>query len=245
MTDSSSLTNDVALARDLVAAAGELLIALRNGDHRDCGARGDRAANDLILDRLKAARPDDFILSEEAVDDPRRCAARRVWIVDPLDGTREFAEGRDDWAVHVGLAVDGNAAAGAVALPVQGRVFDSVGRLAPRQPGPYRIAVSRTRAPAQATAAAAAIGAELVPMGSAGFKAMAVVAGRVDAYLHLGGQREWDSCAPVAVALGAGLHASRVDGSALTYNCFDTNMPDLLICRPELAAPLLQVLAAQ
>lgn len=240
MTEPASWTDDIALARAIAGEAGALLLALRSDDHRDCGARGDRAANDLILERLKQARPDDFILSEEAADDRARCSARRVWIVDPLDGTREYAEGRDDWAVHIGLAIDGLPAGGAVALPTHDRIFDSAG---PAVGGainrPPRIAVSRSRAPALAAAVAAAMGGELVPMGSAGFKAMAVVAGEVDAYLHLGGQREWDSCAPVAVALGVGLHASRIDGAELRYNCVDTSLPDLLICRRELAEPLL------
>lgn len=235
---------DVALARAIVAEAGALLLDLRRRDAGDCGPRGDRAANDLILRRLAEVRSDDFILSEEAADDRARCAARRVWIVDPLDGTREYAEGRDDWAVHVGLAVDGRAAAGAVSLPARARLFDSLGAATLPPPGRAPlIVVSRTRPPAIATAAAAAIGAAVVTMGSAGAKAMAVVAGEADAYLHLGGQHEWDSCAPVAVALGAGLHASRIDGTPLTYNCADTNLPDLLICRPELAALLLAALA--
>lgn len=246
MTDPTATAADIALARAVAEEAGALLLDLRRGDPGDCGARGDVAANALILRRLADARPDDFILSEEAADDPARCAARRVWIVDPLDGTREYGEGRDDWAVHVGLAVDGRAAAGAVALPALDRVYDSRGGAVPsasaRRPV---IVVSRTRPPALATAAAAAIGADVRAMGSAGAKAMAVVAGEADAYLHLGGQHEWDNCAPVAVARAAGLHASRADGAPLVYNCAQPLVPDLLICRAELAQPLLAALARQ
>ena len=90
---------------------------------------------------------------------------------------------------------------------------------------------------------AEALGAELVAMGSAGAKAMAVVLGHADIYAHSGGQYEWDSCAPVAVAKAAGLHVSRIDGSELRYNQPDPYLPDLLICRPELAAEVLRALA--
>lgn len=167
-----------------------------------------------------------------------------MWIVDPLDGTSEYAQGRDDWAVHVGLAVDGSPAAGAVAIPEAGQLFDSLSAVAATSSDlPIRIAVSRSRAPAIAERVGAAMDAQLVPMGSAGVKAMAVVQGTVDAYLHQGGQHEWDNCAPVAIALAAGLHASRTDGSNLVYNCADTLVPDLLICRPDLAARLLAALA--
>lgn len=235
----------MALARAAASEAGALLLTLQHDGLPDRGDRGDRAANDLILACLRAERPDDFILSEEAADDRTRCAARRVWIVDPLDGTREYGEGRDDWAVHVGLAVDGRPVAGVVALPPADELFDSLSATA--KPGPERkplIAVSRSRTPAIAERAAAAIGGELVQIGSAGVKTMAVLQGRVDAYLHTGGQHEWDNCAPVAIALAAGLHASRIDGTPLVYNCADTLIPDILVCRPDLAAPLLAALAA-
>ena len=180
------------------------------------------------------------MLSEEDRDDPARCAARRVWIVDPLDGTREYADGRDDWAVHVGLAIDGIAAIGAVALPAMGRTYatdDAPGL--PAIGAPPRMVVSRTRPPAIALAVAERIGAVLIGMGSAGAKAMAVVAGDADIYLHDGGQYEWDNCAPAAVAIAAGLHASRIDGSPLVYNCRDPLLPDLLICRTEWAEAVL------
>jgi len=240
--------NDAELARDIAIEAGALLKAIREGCDtcgKDLGDRGDRDANLLILKRLHDARPDDFILSEESHDDGLRCAARRVWIVDPLDGTRDYADRGPDWAVHVGLAVDGVPAEGAVAVPELGETFCTQGPhvLAPRKPGPLRMVVSRTRATDLVKRVAVALDAELVPMGSAGAKAMAVVRGDVDIYLHSGGQYEWDNCAPVAVALAYGLHASRIDGSALVYNCQDTFLPDLLICRPELAQRVLAAVA--
>lgn len=241
---------DAALARTVALEAAALLRALclsGSCSGTELGARGDGDANALILDRLKAARPLDFILSEEAADNPDRCAERRVWIVDPLDGTREFCEGLEDWAVHIGLAVDGVAVTGAVALPATGQVFtsDDPPRPLAALPLPPRMVVSRTRPPEIALSVAAAIGATLVPMGSAGAKAMAVVDGRAEIYLHAGGQYEWDNCAPVAVARAAGLHCSRIDGSTLVYNRRDPLLPDLLICRPALAAAVLASISAQ
>ncbi|WP_431469960.1 3'(2'),5'-bisphosphate nucleotidase CysQ [Sphingosinithalassobacter sp. LHW66-3] len=238
--------NDHELAASIAAEAGALLLRLqREGTAGSAlGAAGDRQANALILKRLRAERPDDAILSEESPDDLARCDARRAWIVDPLDGTREFADCRDDWAVHVGLSVDGAAAVGAVALPALDTVL-STGTPLPLPPGnhPPRLLVSRTRPPAEAARVAQAIGAELVPMGSAGAKAMAVVRGTGDIYLHSGGQFQWDNCAPVAVALAVGLHASRLDGSPLVYNGAERAIPDLLICRREWAEPVLEALS--
>lgn len=236
------------LAAQLAAEAGDLLLAIRAEgaeSGRTLGERGDLEANALLIDRLKMARPDDFILSEEARDDRARCAARRVWIIDPLDGTREYSEGRDDWAVHVGLAIDGEPACGAVALPARRQVFATgLPTAAAARDGGLRMVVSRSRAPAIAEAVAASIGAELVPMGSAGAKAMAVVAGAADIYLHAGGQYEWDNCAPVAVARAHGFHASRLDGSPLVYNCIDPLLPDLLICRKDILAQVSAAIAA-
>ncbi len=233
---------DTAIARQIADAAGALLLDLRarGGSGKALGDAGDHAANALILDRLRTLRPGDFVLSEEARDDAARCSARRVWIVDPLDGTREYAGGRDDWAVHVGLAIDGVAVIGAVALPAMGRTYATDdGPAAPSIGGAPRMVVSRTRPPAIAIAVAQRLGATTIGMGSAGAKAMAVVAGDADIYLHDGGQYEWDNCAPAAVALAAGLHASRIDGSPLVYNCRDPLLPDLLICRAELAEAVL------
>ncbi|NCP24161.1 MAG: 3'(2'),5'-bisphosphate nucleotidase CysQ [Erythrobacter sp.] len=237
------------LAARLAFEAGELLLALREESDlsgRALGEEGDRRANVLLMAALKNARPDDGILSEETRDTPERLDKSRVWIVDPVDGTREYGEGRPDWAVHVGLAIDGEPRLGAVALPGMAgqRVLRSDQPLL-RDPTTCRprMVVSRSRPPAEAEKAAAAIDAEIVPMGSAGAKAMAVVRGAAEIYLHSGGQHEWDSCAPVAVALGHGLHCSRLDGSPLRYNARDTYLPDLLICRPELARPILDAIA--
>lgn len=234
------LAADIDLAAALAERAGALLLALRREvglAGRALGDAGDARANALLMAALAEARPDDALLSEESADDRARLAARRVWIVDPLDGTREYSEGRDDWAVHVALSIDGHAAAGAVAIPARGEVWRSdMARPAPA--APPRLVVSRSRAPEVAGRVAATLGAELLPMGSAGAKAMAVLRGEAAAYLHAGGQHEWDSCAPAAVALGAGLDATRLDGSPLRYNQADTYIPDLLISRPEWTARL-------
>ena len=241
---------DVAFAAELAHGAGELLIKLRAelgfADPKALKAAGDRQADDYLLGRLAAERPGDAVLSEEGKGESGRVGtvrldADRVWIIDPLDGTREYAEeGRDDWAVHVALWQRGlGLTASAVALPAQSVTLrtDETYAVPEARPAVPRIAVSRTRPPAAAEAAAAALGAELVPMGSAGAKVMAVVAGTVDAYVHAGGQFEWDSAAPVAVALASGWHASRIDGSPLRYNNSDPYLPDLLVCRPDLAGP--------
>jgi 3'(2'), 5'-bisphosphate nucleotidase len=244
----SALAADHALARELAGDAGRLLLELRNGwsgDPAQLRAEGDRRSNELLLARLRERRPGDGILSEESPDDSIRLGLSRVWIVDPLDGTREFGEiPRDDWAVHVALWVDGSLVAGAVARPARGDVLatDLPPRVPDRAPGPLRLAVSRSRPPAFVTALAEHLDAELVPMGSAGIKATAVVDGVVDAYVHAGGQYEWDSAAPVAVAAASGLHTSRIDGSALTYNQEDPLLPDLIIARPEVAVTLLEAI---
>jgi len=235
---------DAALAASIASEAGELLLALRAqmADPAERKAEGDARANVLILDRLHEHRPTDAIMSEESADDLTRLGRERVWIVDPLDGTREFGEdGRDDWAVHVALALDGTAAVGAVALPALGSVYatDPTPALTPRRPGPVRLVVSRTRPPEVTERLREALDAELVPMGSAGAKTMAILRGEVDVYAHAGGQYQWDSAAPVAVAAAAGLHVSRLDGSPLRYNEAERSLPDLLICRPEHAEQVL------
>lgn len=233
-------------------AAGELLLGLRaeaatGTSAWTLGDEGDERANHRLLELLHAEHADDAILSEESADDPRRLEADRVWIVDPLDGTREFTErGRVDWAVHVALWERGpGVRTGAVALPAQDRVLATSQRLVvPERDGrPLRIVVSRTRPPAAARRVADALGAELVALGSAGAKAMAVVTGDVDAYVHAGGQYEWDSAAPTAVAAAAGLHVSRLDGSPLEYNRRDPWLPDLVVCRAELADDILTAAA--
>jgi len=242
---------DVEVAAAAARAAAAVLTGLREEGRltgRELGDAGDAAAQAAIAGVLAEQRPDDAVFSEEAVDDRRRLTADRVWIVDPLDGTREYGEApRPDWAVHVALwsagerGVGGDLVAGAVALPALGEVL--VTDPAPVVPSPGggrpRIAVSRSRPPAVAATAAAALDAELVPMGSAGWKVTAVVRGEADAYVHAGGMYQWDSAAPVAVARAAGLTAVRLDGSALVYNGPDAWLPDLLVCRAELTDRLL------
>ena len=239
--------NDTELARQIAESAGRLLVDLRQSGlltGKPLGKLGDELANRFILQALRTHRPEDAILSEEEKDSAARLSARRVWIVDPLDGTREYGEGRADWAVHVALAIDGVATVGAVALPGLPLTLASDETLArARHSGKLRIVVSRTRPAREATAVAEALGAELVPMGSAGAKIMAVVRGEADIYLHSGGQYEWDSCAPVAVARAAGLHVSRLDGGALQYNQANTYMPDLLVCPAELAERIVTLTA--
>jgi len=246
------IDSDHVLARTLAVEAGRLLLGLRRESaaltEKERGRAGDHASHDLLLERLAARRPGDAVLSEEGQDDQARLAARRVWIIDPLDGTREYSElGRDDWAVHVALWQDGKLAAGAVALPARSVVYatgqpPSVSQAQYVAGDPIMVAVSRTRPPALLGRLAAELPLELVPMGSAGVKTMAVLAREADVYLHGGGQYEWDSAAPVAVATAAGAHASRLDGSPLRYNQPDPLLPDLLVCRPALRDPLLGAL---
>ncbi|MEV8507490.1 3'(2'),5'-bisphosphate nucleotidase CysQ [Actinoplanes sp. NPDC051475] len=264
--------NDSAFARWLADRAGQVLLQVREdmgySDGKALKAAGDKAAHDLLRTELARWRPADAVLSEEddhsrvawqdgehGIVRPDRLDASRVWIVDPLDGTREFSEeGRTDWAVHVALwTADCSSpsclSAGAVAIPAQHRTLATDHPpaypplpLAATTGGPIRIAASRTRPPAFVTALAEDIGAELVPMGSAGVKIAAVINGEADAYVHAGGQYEWDSAAPVAVASATGLHTSRIDGSELKYNQADPKLPDLVVCRKDLAPRLLAAL---
>jgi 3'(2'), 5'-bisphosphate nucleotidase len=244
--------DDDALARDLAAEAGERLLALRaaGGDPAELRRRGDRMSHEFLCSMLARRRPGDAVLSEEGADDPRRLSARRVWIVDPLDGTREFAEpGRTDWAVHVALWEAGELTAGAVALPAQSRTLSTSTPVhndppVAAEPPKLRVTVSRTRPPDFAQQLAGDLGATLLPLGSAGAKAAAVICGEADAYVHSGGQYEWDSAAPVAVATQAGLHCSRIDGSALSYNQDQPSVPDILICPARLADLLLAAISA-
>ena len=238
---------DAELAAHLAEIAGRILLDVRESgmfEGKALGKAGDATANEFLCHAIRSARPDDGLLSEEEKDDTARCSISRVWIVDPVDGTREYGEARTDWAVHVALSIDGKAQIGAVALPGLDLVLRS------DQPSPLheaaerpRFVVSRTRPAKEAQAVCEKMGGELVGMGSAGAKAMAVVRGEAEIYLHSGGQYEWDSCAPVAVAAAHGLHCSRIDGSPLVYNREDTYMPDLLICRPEYAEEALRHIA--
>lgn len=234
---------DTELATNLAVRAGRLLRELRRGplQGKELGQAGDELSHRELTRALAVARPSDTVLSEEGTDDPRRPAADRVWIVDPLDGTREYGlRGHTDWAVHVALWQRGRGITdAAVAQPALDAVYTTSGATATRRHGPMRILVSGSRPPAFAGAVAASLDAELATMGSAGAKAMAVLRGEADAYLHAGGQWEWDSAAPVGVAVAAGLHASRIDGSPLAYNQPNPYLPDLLICAPRYAAAVL------
>jgi 3'(2'), 5'-bisphosphate nucleotidase len=239
--------SDDDVAARLATAAGKLLLEIRTelaeASEVERKAAGDKRSHDFLMEALATERPGDAVLSEEGADDPVRLAAERVWIVDPLDGTREFSElGREDWAVHVALWQSGHLVAGAVALPVQGITLAT-----PTVPAPPatadkpRIVVSRTRPPAIALAVRDALDGTLLEMGSAGAKVASVIRGLSDIYVHAGGQYEWDSAAPVAVARAAGLHTSRIDGSPLAYNQPDPLLPDLVVCRPEFADAVLAV----
>jgi 3'(2'), 5'-bisphosphate nucleotidase len=247
-----TVSEDDRLAGDLAAEAGQRLLTLRErgGDADSLRRDGDRLSHEFLAAELARLRPGDAVLSEEGKDDPVRLSCDRVWIVDPLDGTREFGEaGRSDWAVHVALWERGRLTAGAVALPAQGSVLSTADPKAARNGtatanGQLRFVVSRTRPPEFVQRLADQAGAVLLPLGSAGAKAAAVICGNADAYVHSGGQYEWDSAAPVAVALAAGLHTSRIDGSQLSYNQARPWMPDILICPAELASMLLGAISS-
>ena len=240
--------NDHELAARLATDAGLLLLGVRTelagAPAAQRKSEGDRRSHDFLMAQLARERPADAVLSEEGADDPVRLRSQRVWIVDPLDGTREFSEpGRDDWAVHVALWENGQLVAGAVALPAVGVTLATpTVPVPPEPPQTPRILVSRTRPPAVAVRVCDALGGELVEMGSAGAKVAAVVTGGAEIYVHAGGQYEWDSAAPVAVARAAGLHTSRIDGTPLQYNRADPLLPDLLVCRPQYAGPALAAL---
>jgi 3'(2'), 5'-bisphosphate nucleotidase len=243
------ISDDDLLAADLAAEAGRRLLALRDrgGDPDALRRDADRRSHEFLAAELARRRPGDALLSEEGKDSPERLSASRVWIVDPLDGTREFGEpGRIDWAVHVALWDQGELTAGAVALPAQDKTLSTAEPPAPAGPasGTLRMVVSRTRPPDFTARLADKTGAVLLPLGSAGAKAAAVICGDAEAYVHSGGQYEWDSAAPVAVALAAGLHASRIDGSKLVYNQVPPAVPDILICQAGLADMLLESISS-
>lgn len=239
---------DGELAATLASEAGELLLKLRETSDltgKALGQAGDAAANEMLVATLLRERPDDGLLSEERKDTDSRLDRERVWIIDPVDGTREYGEGRDDWAVHVALAIHGKAHIGAVALPGLGVTLrsDTPGP-SPERAAKLRMVVSRSRPAKEAVDIARILDADLVPMGSAGAKAMAIVRGEADIYLHSGGQYEWDNCAPVAVAEAHGLHCSRINGDPLVYNNADTYLPDLLICHKADASHILELVSS-
>lgn len=242
---------DAQLAARLAVEAGHLLMQVRaqltaeRAPSWQIMDTGDIASHRFLAQALRDAHPDDAVLSEEGSEDPRRFTADRVWIVDPLDGTNEFGEpGRSDWAVHVALWERGELSAGAVSLPAHGVVFctDPAPPLPPMTRDRPRLITSRNRAPYAAVRVANELDCDAVRLGSAGAKAMAVVIGEADIYVHDGGMYQWDSAAPAAVAMAAGLHASRIDGTPLVYNQRDPWLPDFLICRPELAEPVLDAI---
>ncbi len=245
---SGATTDDHQLAAVLAEQAGDLLLAIRSQglEGAELKAAGDQGSHDFLMAELGRLRPDDAVLSEEGKDDAVRLDSRRVWIVDPLDGTREFSElDRDDWAVHVALWADGDLVAGAVALPAQREVLTTAAPPLPRVRDagePLRIAASRSRPPAWLAELTEALGGELVPMGSAGAKTSAVLMGHVDAYVHGGGQYEWDSAAPVSVARAGGFWASRVDSTPLVYNQPNPWLPDLVVAHPQIAGTLVAAL---
>ncbi|MFT4087130.1 MAG: 3'(2'),5'-bisphosphate nucleotidase CysQ [Gordonia sp. (in: high G+C Gram-positive bacteria)] len=238
MTSPPPTMSDAELAALIAGGAGEILLGIRHGEllrRRLLGDLGDAMAQAWIGQVLAAQRPHDAVLSEEADDVGDRATAERVWIIDPLDGTSEYGMGTSHWAVHVALTVGGRPEVAAVSLPAMGELFRS--DEVPMVDGPLsgRIAVSRYGHSYPSAAVAQRLGLQAVHIGSAGAKAMAVVRGDVDAYVHAGGQYEWDNCAPVGVALAAGLHCSRLDGSEIVYNNPQPYLPDFLICRPEIA----------
>lgn len=245
------ITSDLDVARTLADTAGHLLLELRaegaahGWDPKELKDRGDQRSNEFLLARLAELRPDDAVLSEEAVDDPVRLERSRVWVIDPLDGTREFSElGRDDWAVHVALAVDGVVQLGVVAIPSRGELYDGTQSPVVTHRGAPRILISRSRPPVEAELVAEVLGGTLVPMGSAGAKTAALLRGEAELYLHSGGQYEWDLAAPVGAALGSGLHASRIDGSEFRFNSRNPYLPDALIGDPTLARRALDAIAS-
>lgn len=235
--------NDVALALHIAEGAGRILLNIladSNLQGKELGKFADKTANKFIIDALKMYRPNDAILSEEEFDDKKRLSNSRVWIIDPLDGTSEYCEKRKDWAVHIGLAIDGKPELGVVAIPALNKIYSSNDLIDIRvAKTPIRIAISRSRAPRCINDLSKYLNSELIPLGSAGVKAMAVVEGSADIYFHIGAQKEWDNCAPVAIALANGLHVSRINGSEITYNNEDVIISDLLICRKELANNIL------
>ncbi|MBN8646651.1 MAG: 3'(2'),5'-bisphosphate nucleotidase CysQ [Caulobacterales bacterium] len=238
-----SFDSDEALALYIARNAGQILCNLRNNSElsgKELGNFADKAANDFIVETIKKHRPNDAILSEEECDDKKRLSKSRVWIIDPLDGTYEYCENRNDWAVHIALAINNKPELGIVAIPSSEKIYSSNSLISREESkAPIKIAISRSRTPQIAYELGRFLNAELIPMGSAGVKAMAVVEGNVDIYFHIGEQKEWDNCAPVAIALANGLHVSRLNGNEITYNNEDVVVNDLLICRKEFASDIL------
>ncbi len=205
---------------------------------------GDMVAHEFLMKAFGALRPADAVLSEEGFDNRKRVGAPRVWIVDPLDGTNEYGEGRADWAVHIALWEETALTAAAVSLPSIDTVFStSPAPVVPPKEGlKPRLVTSRNRAPYAAVLVSEGLDCDAYRLGSAGAKAMSIVMGEADIYVHDGGMHQWDSAAPAGVAMAAGLHASRIDGSPLIYNDADTWLPDFFVCRPEYTDAILHAI---
>ena len=239
--------DDHALAARLADETGRLLLDLLNDPAGPKGwgleMAGDRQAHEFLVEELRRHRPGDAVLSEEGHDDRRRLDAERVWILDPLDGSSDFGIS-GAWSVHVALCQRGVPVAGAVAVPAWDTTFatDPAPRPTMCRVGRRRVVVARSRGHIDGNRLSR-LGVEVLTMGSAGVKAMTVVRGEMDAYVHGGGLYEWDTCAPAAVAQAAGLHVCSADGSPLRFNNPRPHTPGLVICRPDFADELLEVLA--
>ncbi len=238
------IDNDGELCVHLAQIAGDCLLAIlqdKSLNNAELGKKGDISANGIIIEELKRHRPNDAILTEESIDDKSRLKANRVWIIDPLDGTLEYSERRDDWAVHIGLAIDGRAKIGAIAIPSQGKIYSSAKIESPLEARATRkpiITASRSRMPQELNELAKFMGAQIECSGSAGFKTAQIIGGHADIYFHTGGQSEWDNCAPIAVAKAHGLYAGDIFGNEIDYNKIDVSVPNLLVCRKEFLAPV-------
>jgi len=270
LTD-AELSTRLAFAARIAAEAGRRLVGLRASgrwtDEGILGDVGDQAADGYLQGYLRGRYPDDGLLSEETVDAAERAGKRLVWIVDPLDGTKEYSSGRHDWAVHVGLTIDGKPALGAVALPAIDRVLTGVcgggivqaavtgsdgewpqafaADAGPSSGQPLRLACSRSHTPEWMQRFARELGgAELVPCGSVGFKVAMLLFGKADVYVHQKGLKEWDTCAPEAIARAAGWTVCRFDGSDQRYNQRDPRNDQIVVCRTRLRERVLAGLAS-
>ena len=249
--------DDHLLAANLAESAGRMLVDCRSGaagqllGGSSLAHEGDQRAHLHLLTRLQEARPDDAVLSEEGADDAQRLDSSRLWVIDPLDGSRDYGFGNDEWAVHVGLVEDGKIVAGAVALSALDLLFHTGEGEGPAcavdENNPNRrpvIVTARSRVNAEGMLLAHELGADVFACGSAGVKAMLVVNGTADAYVHASPLYEWDVCAPAAVAQSAGLHVSDAAGDPLVFNQARPVVNSFLVCRPELVDDILSALSS-
>jgi 3'(2'), 5'-bisphosphate nucleotidase len=258
-----SLTEDLALARDLAARTGARAIDLaRRGrwSGRTLAELGDNAADGFLCGWLAAVRPNDAILSEETTDSRARLTAERVWIVDPIDGSKEYGSGGNEWAVQVALWVRGRLALGALALSGDGPVLagicgdsdDTLGgeatpvRGTTPEPSRPRIIVSKNHTPKWAPDFAERLGGTIVTASGVGYKVARVLLGAADVYVHEGSIKlyEWDTAAPEAVARAFGWNVSGLDGGELVYNRVPPTTGDFLVCRPASKTRCLEALRA-